>query len=174
MIAACTAVLFPSTSAWCFTTSTLKEPSFSSSQNSTLVGPHKERESILEPLPSLPLPDRQGEEGRVFFNAWQSLTTRITEELARPIAIGTILPFPEILQRRSICYVKLVKGRVLLKTKSPTCPVGGPVGGAPVTCLLASLGARVSIPVGVRDPCKEIKILEISAWKHGFLLLPQK
>ena len=39
MIAACTAVLFPSTSAWCFTTSTLKEL-FSSSQNSTLVGPH--------------------------------------------------------------------------------------------------------------------------------------
>merc|ERR1719495_3138820 len=63
-------------------------------------------------------PDRQGEEGRVFFNAWQSSTTRIAEELARLIAIGTILPFPEILQRRSI-----------------SCPVGGPVGGAPVTSL---------------------------------------
>ena len=116
----------------------------------------------------MPLPDREGEEGRVFFNAWQSSTTRITEELARPIAIGTILPFPEILQRRSICYVKLVKGRVLLKTKSPTCPVGGPVGGAPVTSLLAALGARVSIPVGVmrpmqgnqdlRDLCMEARI----------------
>ena len=101
----------------------------------------------------MPLPDRESEDGRVFFNAWQSSTTRIAEKLARLVANGTILPFPEILQRRSICYVKLVKGRVLLKTKSPTCPVGLPVGGAPVPSLLATLGARVSIPVGVRDPC---------------------
>ena len=122
----------------------------------------------------MPLPDRESEEGRVFFNAWQSSTTRIAEELARPIAIGTILPFPETLQRRSICYVKLVQGRVLLKTKSPTCPVGGPVGGAPVTSLHATLGAKVLIPVGVRDPCQEIKTLETSAWRHRFLLLPQK
>ena len=109
----------------------------------------------------MPLPDRESEDGRVFFNAWQSSTTRIAEKLARLVANGTILPFPEILQRRSICYVKVVKGRILLKTKSPTCPVGRPVGGTPVTSLLTTLGARVSILVGVTRPiprCREIKI----------------
>ena len=80
------------------------------------------------------------------FNARQCTTAGVAEKLARPIATPTILPLSALLQHRRVCYVKPVKRRVLLQTKSSTGPTGKPVGGAPIahifTPLNKSLGSR--------------------------------
>ena len=84
-------------------------------------------------------PDWKGQMWSGGFNTGHGSATGVAEELPRSVASCTILPFPTPLQCRCICYIKSVERRILLQAKPSTCPIGIPVGGAPVTHMFTPL-----------------------------------